>query len=68
METAMETALRCGEGGTLGHQVAQYHLIRLLPGTSLFVYLALDRASSNLATARHALKQVEPGIVAEVSV
>lgn len=39
----------------------QYHLIRLLERSngSLFLYLALDRTRSNLALARHRLKQID---------
>lgn len=38
----------------------QYHVIRLLPGTDvgLFLYLALDRSRANLALARHELKRI----------
>jgi len=32
--------------------------IRLLPGGSLFLYLALDRSRANLALARHELRRI----------
>ena len=41
----------------------QYHLMRLVPSTSLFIYLALDRDKANLAMARHALKSLESQLV-----
>jgi hypothetical protein len=46
---------------TLGKQ---YHLIRPLSGSkgALFLYVALDRARSNLALARHNLKRIESSL------
>lgn len=42
---------------TLGNQ---YHLIRIVKGSdSLFIYLMLNRANSNLAMARHLLTAAE---------
>ncbi len=42
---------------TMGNQ---YHLIRIVKGDSnLFVYLALNKANSNLAMARHHLSAAE---------
>lgn len=48
---------------TLGHQ---YHLIRPLKSTrgdGLFLYIALNKASSNLAMARRQLQGVEQDLV-----
>ncbi|MEM6822478.1 MAG: hypothetical protein AAF558_11125 [Verrucomicrobiota bacterium] len=36
----------------------QYHVIALVPHTSMFVYLVLDREKGNLAMARHALSKL----------
>ncbi|MEU4998406.1 hypothetical protein [Streptomyces sp. NPDC021622] len=47
---------------TLG---SQYHLIRPIKGRNnngLFLYVALDKARSNLAMARHQLKRIESGL------
>jgi hypothetical protein len=45
----------------------QYHLIRLVKnprnGSSLFLYLVLDRGRANLALARHSLTRIEGEIV-----
>jgi hypothetical protein len=43
----------------------QYHLIRPVSsrsGQGLFFYLALSRSRSNLALARHQLRQIEAGL------
>ena len=37
---------------------AQYHLIRMV-GTSMFIYLVLDRTKGNLALARKELESIE---------
>ena len=44
---------------------SQYHLIRPLTsraGKGLFLYVALSRSHSNLALARHQLRQIEEGL------
>jgi CheY-like chemotaxis protein len=41
----------------------QYHLIRPLVGQTLFLYLVLDRARSNLAMARHKLTGITKDLV-----
>ena len=38
----------------------QYHIIRPIPNTTLFLYVALDRKTGNLALARHKIKDIEP--------
>lgn len=40
----------------------QYHLIRPLKNSTLFMYLALDRKSGNLAMARHKLRDIEAAL------
>ena len=40
---------------------AQYHLIRMV-GTSMFIYLVLDRGKANLALARKELEAIEKGL------
>lgn len=42
----------------------QYHLIRMV-GTSLFIYIALDRSRSNLAMARKELEVIEKNLEVE---
>lgn len=42
---------------------SQYHLIRMV-GTTMFLYVALDRAKSNLALARKDLVAAEKSLVA----
>jgi hypothetical protein len=44
----------------------QYHLIRMV-GTSMFFYVVLDRAKSNLALARKELATIEKGLDIERS-
>lgn len=39
----------------------QYHLIRMV-GTTMFIYVALDRQKSNLALARKELEIIEKGM------
>jgi len=41
----------------------QYHLIRLLGGTTLFLYIAIQRQRGNLGMARHRLKTIETNLV-----
>lgn len=40
---------------TLGKE---YHIIFILPGTSLFLYMALGRERANLAMARHKISEI----------
>ncbi|MEL7060745.1 MAG: hypothetical protein AAGN46_12035 [Acidobacteriota bacterium] len=40
----------------------EYHLIFPRPGSSLFVYMAFDRKSANLALARHKLRELAQGL------
>ncbi len=44
----------------------QYHLIRMV-GTTMFLYVALDRAKSNLAMARRELAAIEKNLEIERS-
>jgi predicted regulator of Ras-like GTPase activity (Roadblock/LC7/MglB family) len=43
---------------------SQYHLIRMI-GTSMFLYVALDRAKSNLAMARRELASIDKNLSLE---
>lgn len=43
---------------------SQYHLIRMV-GTSMFFYVVLDRAKSNLALARKDLSSIEKSLAVE---
>ena len=60
MKTMSALGLRDGIEDILITLGSQYHLIRLVKNEdSLFIYLALSKANSNLAMARHSLNQVE---------
>ncbi|MCA9554930.1 MAG: hypothetical protein KC933_33175 [Myxococcales bacterium] len=67
VRSKLDVMRQLGIGGTIEDILItledQYHLIRMLGGTTLFLYIAINRGRGNLGMARHRLKTIETNLV-----